>query len=72
MQSAPMIHAKIAAGPAAIRPSWAPKSHPDPMIEPIEAHISPIRPISRFSAVLRRAGGRSCTDVAMTTSHEKG
>ena len=54
MQTPPMTQEMIAAGPAAIRPSWAPNSQPEPMIEPIEAHIRPIRPISRFSAKLRR------------------
>ena len=51
-----MIHEMIAAGPAAISPSCAPNSQPDPMIEPTEAHIKPIRPTSRFREVERRAG----------------
>ena len=45
-----MTHEMIAAGPAAIRPSCAPNSQPEPMIEPTEAHIRPIRPTSRLRA----------------------
>ena len=52
----PTIHEIIAAGPAAISPSCAPNSQPDPMIEPTDAHIKPIRPTSRFREVERRAG----------------
>ncbi len=52
----PIPHEMIAAGPAAISAFWAPKSQPDPMMEPIEAHSRPMRPISRLRDVLRRPG----------------
>src|SRR3954453_16129451 len=66
----PTIQEMIAAGPAAIRPSWAPKSQPEPMIEPTEAHIRPIRPTSRRRDDERRAGagaGELCTDMPSTS-----
>ena len=47
MQTAPMSHEMMAAGPAVMSASCAPNSQPDPMIEPIEAHISPTSPTSR-------------------------
>src|SRR5437868_6762059 len=69
MQIAPMIQAKITAGPAAMRPSWAPNSQPEPMIDPIEAHIRPIRPTSRFSAKLRfRPDGDEATSTDIDVS----
>ncbi len=49
----PMTQEMMAAGPAAIRPFWAPKSQPDPMIEPTEAQIRPILPTSRTREVER-------------------
>src|SRR6476659_2657108 len=52
----PMIQEITAAGPAAISPSCAPNSQPEPMIEPTEAHIRPIRPTSRLREVEWRAG----------------
>ena len=66
MQTAPMIHEMIAAGPAMISASWAPKSQPEPMIEPIDAHISPTSPTSRSRERLRSLG--SFSSVATTTS----
>jgi hypothetical protein len=45
--SAPMPHEMIAAGPAVASAPWAPKSHPEPMIEPHETQSSPMNPISR-------------------------
>src|SRR3954451_12069713 len=61
----PTTHEMIAAGPAAISPSCAPNSQPEPMIEPTEAHIRPIRPISRLRAneCLGGAGDASATDM---------
>src|SRR3954470_10681839 len=66
----PTIQEMIAAGPEAITASWAPKSQPEPMIEPTEAHIRPISPTSRRSDDERRAGagaGELCTDIASTS-----
>src|SRR5436190_15299165 len=60
----PTTHEIIAAGPAAISPLWAPNSQPDPMIEPTEAHIRPISPISRLRANECLDGtGASATDM---------
>src|SRR4051794_9230226 len=52
----PTTQEMIAAGPAAIRPSCAPNSQPEPMMEPTEAHIRPIMPTSRLREVECRAG----------------
>jgi hypothetical protein len=46
MATAPMPQETIAAGPAVASAPWAPKSHPEPMIEPPEAHSRPMNPIS--------------------------
>src|SRR3954447_7066319 len=54
----PISQEMMAAGPAAIRPFCAPNSQPDPMIDPIEAQVSPTRPISRLSEVVCLEGGR--------------
>ncbi len=43
----PISHEMIAAGPAATTAFSAPKSQPDPMMEPTEAHIRPMSPTSR-------------------------
>src|ERR1700712_2720947 len=43
-----------------MRPLSAPKSQPDPMIDPAEAHIRPMNPICRFSPV---SGSDSLGDV---------
>jgi hypothetical protein len=51
----PMTQEITAAGPAAIRPFCAENNQPDPMIDPVEAQRSPIRPISRLSETGRRA-----------------
>src|SRR3954454_13642288 len=61
----PTTHEIIAAGPAAISPFCAPNSQPEPMIEPTEAHIRPIRPISRLRAneCLDGTGDASATDI---------
>ncbi len=42
---------KIAAGPAMAEALKAPKSQPEPMMEPIAANSSPMGPTSRFSPV---------------------
>src|SRR6201746_532639 len=55
----PMTHEMIAAGPAVTRAFWAPKSQPEPMIDPVEAHSRPISPISRLSETGRGVGVRS-------------
>src|SRR5579872_4708497 len=47
MATPPMSHAMVAAGPAFRSALRAPKSHPDPMIEPSDAHSSPTNPMSR-------------------------
>src|SRR4051812_25868550 len=57
----PMTQEMMAAGPAAMSPFWAPNSHPEPMMEPTEAQISPILPTSRTSDVERCGRG----DVAV-------
>src|SRR3954464_15679165 len=61
----PTTHEIIAAGPAAISPFCAPNSQPEPMIEPTEAHIRPISPISRLRAneCLDGTGDASATDM---------
>ena len=59
----PTTQEMIAAGPAAIRPSCAPNSQPEPMIEPTDAHIRPIRPTSRFSELEWAGCGFSATDM---------
>ena len=45
---------------------WAPKSQPEPMIDPVEAHSRPIRPISRFSETGRRVG---CCSIETDIGH---
>jgi hypothetical protein len=50
--NAPMTHEMIAAGPALASAPCAPKSHPEPMIEPVEAHRRPMNPISRRRPVV--------------------
>jgi hypothetical protein len=47
-----MTHEMIAAGPAAASAPYAPKSQPEPMIDPPEAQSRPMKPISRRSPVL--------------------
>src|SRR3954453_1282816 len=64
----PMTQEMTAAGPAVTSPFWAPKSQPEPMREPVEAHNRPIRPISRFRETGRRTGRSSPATVAMTAS----
>src|ERR1700712_3646116 len=64
----PMIQEMIAAGPAAIRPFWAPNSHPEPMIEPTDAQIRPTLPTSRTRDVERVGGGGEASVVAMMVS----
>ena len=57
-----MTHEMIAAGPAVASAPWAPKSQPEPMIDPPEAQSRPMKPISR-----RRPGaarGRGCDGSA--------
>src|SRR5699024_6740013 len=49
MRMAPMAQDRIAAGPAMLAASKAPKSHPEPMIEPTPVKSSPVLPISRLS-----------------------
>ncbi len=44
-----MAQEMIAAGPAAPKAPWAPNNQPDPMIEPSDAQMSPMKPISRLS-----------------------
>src|SRR4051812_9406296 len=60
MATPPMTQEMMAAGPASIRASLGPNSQPEPMIDPIEAHISPIRPTSRFNEVERFFRGSVC------------
>src|SRR5699024_10341433 len=48
MRMAPMAHDRIAAGPAMLAASKAPKSQPDPMIEPTPVNSRPVLPISRL------------------------
>jgi hypothetical protein len=50
---APTTHEMTAAGPAVESAPCAPKSQPDPMIEPPDAHNRPMNPISRRSPVAR-------------------
>ena len=45
--TAPMPQEMIAAGPAVASAPCAPNSQPEPMIEPPDAHSSPMKPISR-------------------------
>jgi hypothetical protein len=54
----PITHEMTAAGPAVASAPWAPKSHPEPMIEPPDAQRSPTKPISRRRPA-RRTGGTS-------------
>src|ERR1700712_6142606 len=61
----PMIQEMIAAGPAAIRPFWAPNNQPEPMIEPTEAQIRPTLPTSRTREVERVGGLGGVSVVAM-------
>src|SRR3954462_6813863 len=55
-----------AAGPAAINPFCAENNQPEPMIDPVEAHSRPIRPISRLSEAGRRVGTFSRTDMVVS------
>src|SRR5690349_2460097 len=67
----PMIHEMIAAGPAATRPFCAPKSQPEPMMEPTDAQISPILPTSRTREVERWGRGVvAVSDMADQPSRE--
>ncbi|WP_231608249.1 hypothetical protein [Streptacidiphilus albus] len=45
--TAPIPQEIRAAGPATTTAFCAPNNHPEPMIEPTDAHINPMRPISR-------------------------
>ena len=67
MASAPIPQEMIAAGPAAMSAFWAPKSQPEPIIEPPEAQSSPMKPISRRRPGRRGVGaptGRPATAVS--------
>ncbi len=55
--AAPMTQEMIAAGPAVWSAPCAPNSHPEPMIEPVDAHSSAMNPISRFSPARLGTGG---------------
>ncbi|CAI8895293.1 hypothetical protein EMIT0194P_20540 [Pseudomonas serbica] len=48
MTTAPMIQAKMAAGPAIMDACQAPNNQPDPIIEPKPVNISDIGPMFRF------------------------
>src|SRR5262245_31942330 len=63
MATAPITHEMTAAGPAVARAPWAPNSHPEPMIEPPDAHSRPMKPISR-----RRPGLPRCTGEAVSAA----
>lgn len=49
MRIAPRAQDRIAAGPAMLAASKAPKSHPEPMIDPTPVKSRPVLPISRLS-----------------------
>src|SRR3954463_8766218 len=66
----PITQEITAAGPAVTSPFCPPKSQPEPMIDPVEAHSSPIRPISRFSDA-ERIGGCSSLTTAMSSSSRR-
>ncbi len=79
MATAPMHHEMTAAGPATITAFLAPKSQPEPMIDPTEAQSSPISPTSRRSLLLRTgvpvggvADGASCSTDAMGEMPSRG
>lgn len=55
----------MAAGPAATEALRAPKSHPEPMMEPTLAKSSPTTPTWRLSLVCSPAS--DCVSVDMTT-----
>src|SRR3954451_17950203 len=61
----PMTHEMIAAGPAVISAFCAPKSHPEPIIDPTDAQSRPISPTCRLSETGRRMGC-SCVVSDMT------
>src|SRR3954462_3942827 len=66
MATPPMTHEMMAAGPAVTRAFCAPKSQPEPMIDPTDAQSRPIRPISRFSETGRRVG---CCSIETDIGH---
>jgi hypothetical protein len=55
--TAPMTHEMIAAGPAAASALCAPKSQPEPLMDPPEAQRRPMKPISRRRPGLAGARG---------------
>ena len=63
----PMAQERIAAGPASCEASSAPKSQPEPMIEPTPANSSPVRPMWRFSPLVSSSGW-SESEVALSGS----
>jgi hypothetical protein len=54
-----MSQDRIAAGPAATTAFSAPYNQPEPMMEPTEAHMSPISPTSRRRPSLSMNPGAS-------------
>src|SRR6476661_3663788 len=63
----PITHEMIAAGPATISAFWAPKSHPEPMIDPIDAQVRPTSPTSRLRDVVCRAGAPAGAAITGTS-----
>jgi hypothetical protein len=61
----PIAHEKIAAGPAITEALSAPKSQPDPMIDPTLANNRPIRPMSRRMFVLSAPEGCFCASTVV-------
>ena len=67
----PMTHEMIAAGPAVWSAPCAPNSQPEPMIEPVDAHSSPMKPISRLRLPARRGRGAAPMVVAISPQPER-
>jgi len=64
----PMTHEISAAGPAIVDALSAPKSQPDPMIEPTDVNSSPTTPISRRSRGAPAAAARGPRSVGALAS----
>ncbi len=67
MAMPPITHEMSTAGPATSRASCGANSQPEPMIEPIEAQVRPIRPTSRLRAKLRCRGSFCVVDMPVTS-----
>ncbi len=67
--AAPTTHEMIAAGPAIFVAFSAPSSQPEPITDPTEVNIRPIRPKSRRSDRAARSAGCPAVQTACCRRH---